>query len=81
MASRCVKTPISLPPEIASSIRRTELSRATASGMNEFGNSTVSRSGRIGSSSGTASGRSPVDELLEVEGLVAFAHGRMLSYL
>ena len=36
-ASRWVKTPISLPAEIASSISRTELSRATASGMNEFG--------------------------------------------
>src|SRR5262245_49916694 len=52
---------MSLPLEIASSIRRTELSRATASGMNEFGNRTVSRSGRIGSSSGSAIGRSPVE--------------------
>ena len=47
-----MKTAISLPLAIASSISRTELSRATASGMNEFGNRTVSRSGRIGSSDG-----------------------------
>ena len=60
-ASRCVKTAISLPFAIASSIRRTELSRATASGMNEFGNRTVSRSGRIGSSDGMLSGRSPME--------------------
>src|SRR5258706_1032224 len=59
-ASRCVKTAISFPLAIASSISRTELSRATASGMNELGNSTVSRSGRIGNSAGMASGRSPV---------------------
>src|SRR5687768_8680061 len=56
-ASRWVNTPITFPVEIASSIRRTELSRATASGMNEFGNSTVSLSGRIGSSSGIVSTR------------------------
>ena len=42
---------------MASSIRRTEVSRATASGMNEFGNSTVSRSGRTGSSAGIDGGR------------------------
>jgi hypothetical protein len=60
-ASRWVKTAISLPLAIASSIRRTELSRATASGMNEFGNSTVSRSGRIGSSDGIDNGRSPIE--------------------
>ena len=59
---------MSLPPAIASSIRRTELSRATASGMNEFGNSTVSRSGRTGSSAGTVSGRSPAETLLETRG-------------
>ena len=46
---------------IASSISRTELSRATASGMNEFGKRTVSRSGRIGSSDGIESGRSPIE--------------------
>src|SRR5688500_20279884 len=44
---------------MASSIRRTELSRATANGMNEFGKSTVSRSGSTGSSDGIARGRSP----------------------
>src|SRR5438105_12327518 len=60
-ASRCVKTAISLPFAIASSMRRTELSRATASGMNEFGKRTVSRSGRIGSSGGIDKGRSLVD--------------------
>src|SRR5436190_12142366 len=59
-ASRCVKTAMSLPFAIASSMSRTELSRATASGMKEFGKSTVSRSGRIGSSDGIASGRSPL---------------------
>src|SRR5205085_1244686 len=48
---------MSLPLVMASSIRRTELSRATASGMNEFGKRTVSRSGRIGSSDGMLSGR------------------------
>ena len=53
VASRWVKTPISLPPAIASSMSCTELSRATASGMNECGYSTVSRSGRMGSSSGS----------------------------
>src|SRR5262245_608841 len=47
-----------LPPPIASSISRTELSRATASGMKELGNNTVSRSGRIGSSGGIDNGRS-----------------------
>ncbi len=46
---------------IASSMRRTELSRATASGMKEFGNNTVSRRGRTGSSGGIASGRSPAE--------------------
>src|SRR5689334_16029990 len=60
-ASRCVNTAISLPFAIASSMRRTELSRATASGMNEFGKRTVSRSGRIGSSDGIESGRSPIE--------------------
>src|SRR5215471_9245264 len=52
---------MSLPFAIASSMRRTELSRATASGMNEFGKRTVSRSGRIGSSDGIESGRSPIE--------------------
>src|SRR6187431_186135 len=51
---------MSLAPDIASSMRRTDASRATASGMNEFGKRTVSRSGRIGNSLGTASGRSVV---------------------
>ena len=37
VASRCVNTPISLPPAMASSMSCTELSRATASGMNECG--------------------------------------------
>ena len=60
-ASRCVKTAISLPLAIASSMSRTELSRATASGMNEFGKRTVSRSGRIGSSAGMTGGRSPLE--------------------
>ncbi len=60
-ASRCVKTAINLPFAMASSIRRTELSRATASGMNELGKRTVSRSGRIGSSDGIDSGRSPFE--------------------
>ena len=58
-ASRCVKTAISLPPDRASSIRRTELSRATASGMNECGKRTVSRKGRIGSSGGKDRTASP----------------------
>ena len=57
-ASRWVKTAIIRPAVTASSIRRTELSRATASGMNEFGNSTVSRSGSTGSSAGTWNDRS-----------------------
>ena len=61
-ASRCVKTAISFPPPIASSIRRTEVSRATASGMNEFGKRTVSRSGRTGSSGGMESARSPSED-------------------
>src|SRR5687767_13377988 len=43
---------MSLAPDIASSISRTEASRATANGMNELGNRTVSRSGRIGNSPG-----------------------------
>src|SRR5204863_2324413 len=43
---------------MASSIRRTDVSLATASGMNELGKRTVSRRGRIGSSSGRLSGRS-----------------------
>jgi len=60
-ASRWVKTAMSLPFAIASSIKRTELSRATASGMNEFGKRTVSRRGRIGSSDGMWSGRSPIE--------------------
>ena len=42
-------------------IRRTELALATASGMNEFGKSTVSRSGRIRSSDGIVGGRSPIE--------------------
>ena len=62
-ASRWVKTAISLPAPIASSIRRTELSRATASGMKEFGNSTVSRSGRTGSSGGIEIARSSLPEV------------------
>ena len=53
-----MKTPIIRPDEVASSIRRTDASRATASGMNEFGNSTVSRSGNTGSSGGMTSGAS-----------------------
>src|SRR5688572_8724057 len=57
-AVRCVKTPTCLSPEIALSIRATELSRATASGMNELGNSTVSRNGNTGISAGTAGFRS-----------------------
>ena len=44
------------PADTASSIRRTELSRATASGMNELGKRTVSRSGNTGSSAGTWNG-------------------------
>ena len=60
-ASRWVNTAISLPFAIASSMSRTELSRATASGMNEFGKRTVSRSGRIGSSDGMTCGRSPIE--------------------
>ena len=51
--------PIIRPAVVASSIRRTEASRATASGMKELGNSTVSRSGSTGSSGGIDSGRSP----------------------
>src|SRR5215510_46678 len=62
VASRCVKTPISLPPAIASSMSCTELSRATASGMNECGYSTVSRSGRMGSSSGSVTGTSGLED-------------------
>jgi hypothetical protein len=50
--------PTSLPPAIASSMSLTELSRATASGMNELGNNTVSRSGRTGTSVGTTYERS-----------------------
>src|SRR5262245_21643353 len=57
-ASRCVKTPIRRPAALASSTRRTEASRATASGMKELGKRTVSRSGRTGSSGGIWSGRS-----------------------
>ncbi len=59
-ASRWVKTAINFPLAIDSSMRRTELSRATASGMNELGKRTVSRNGRTGSSGGTTSGRSPL---------------------
>ncbi len=55
--SRCAKTPITFPAAIASSIRRTELSRATASGMNEFGKSTVSLSGSTGNSDGSGNDR------------------------
>ena len=51
-ASRWVNTAIMRPAVTASSMSRTELSRATASGMKEFGNSTVSRSGSTGSSAG-----------------------------
>ena len=35
--------------------------------MNEFGKRTVSRSGRIGSSDGMASGRSPFETILGLE--------------
>ena len=42
-----------LADALASSTRRTDASRATASGMNELGNRTVSRSGSTGSSAGT----------------------------
>ena len=53
------KTAIMRPAVTASSMRRTELSRATASGMKAWGNSTVSRSGRMASSPGTGgAGRS-----------------------
>ena len=38
-----MKTPIIRPVAVASSISRTDASRATARGMNEFGNNTVSR--------------------------------------
>src|SRR6187455_168953 len=51
---------------MASSIRRTELSRATASGMNELGNRTVSRSGRIGTSPGTVNDRSAAPDWTRV---------------
>src|SRR5580704_13986272 len=60
-ASRCVNTAMSLPFAMASSIRRTELSRATARGMKEFGKRTVSRSGKIGSSDGIEGGRWPFE--------------------
>ena len=61
-----MKTPITLPPAIASSISLTELSRATASGMNELGNSTVSRSGSTGTSVGTVNERSPAPDWTRV---------------
>src|SRR5688572_17224394 len=51
-----------LPLDTASSISRTELSRATASGMNEFGNSTVSRSGSTGNSLGRRNAGWSLDE-------------------
>src|SRR5688572_5836507 len=66
---------MSLAPDIASSMRRTEASRATASGMNEFGKRTVSRSGRIGNSLGTASGRSVVTSRSSRSSLIAEARG------
>ena len=78
-ASRWVNTAISLPLAIASSIRRTELSRATASGMNEFGNSTVSRSGRIGSSAGIDERPIADRDVLGLEVLDLIAHGDLLS--
>src|SRR5260221_8745270 len=58
VASFCVNTPTSLPPAMASSMSLMEVSRATASGMKEFGNSTVSRNGRTGTSAGTTYDRS-----------------------
>src|SRR6185436_3972581 len=48
------------PIDVASSIRRTDASRATASGMNELGKSTVSRSGSTGNESGM-NGRSVLE--------------------
>src|SRR5579864_3159565 len=50
---------MSLSPAIASSMSLIELSRATANGMKEWGNSTVSRSGSSGTSAGTTYVRSP----------------------
>ena len=60
---------------IDSSMSRTELSRATASGMNELGNSTVSRSGSSGSSGGMAGGPSPAETSSRIRGIVLVAHG------
>ena len=48
----------------ASSTRRTDASRATASGMNELGNRTVSRSGSTGQFGGIWSDRSSVLDVL-----------------
>ena len=66
-----MNTPITLAPAIASSISLTDDSRATASGMNEFGNSTVSRSGSTGTSPGTVYERSPAPGWTTRGGLVA----------
>ena len=52
--SSWVKTPTRLLSAMASSISCTELSRATARGMKEFGKRTVSRRGNTGSSDGTS---------------------------
>ena len=57
--SSWVKTPTRLLSAMASSISWTELSRATARGMKEFGKRTVSRRGNTGSSGGTDTGPGP----------------------
>ena len=63
VGSRWVTTPMSLSPAMASSMSLIELSRATASGMNECGKRTVSRNGRSGTSAGTVYVRSPLDDV------------------
>ena len=54
--SSWVNTPTRRLSAMASSISRTELSRATARGMKEFGNRTVSRRGSTGNSGGIDTG-------------------------
>ena len=63
---------------MASSMSRTELSRATASGMNELGKSTVSRSGSTRELWRNRERPFACRDLLEYRGLVLIAHGAIL---
>ena len=78
VASRWPKTPITRSPRTASSIRRTDASRPAARGSTACGKSTVSRRGRMESTSGTARSVG-AHRAAEGSGVEFVGHGRPFS--